>query len=85
VTNLVVNWGSAGVEFINADITMAMSRLPVALEMGLTTTDRFVSDGIAVGTAVLFDRLGPFGATTISTLADAANRVDFSSARSLPD
>ena len=85
VTNLVVSWGTAGVEFINADITLAMSRLPVAMEMGLSTTDRFDSDGIAVGTAVLFDRAGVFGATTISTLANPGSRVDFGSARSLPD
>ena len=85
VTNLVVSWGSAGVEFINADITLAMTRLPIAMEMGLSATDRFVSDGIAVGTAVLFDRAGSFGATTVTTLANAAHRVDFRSGRSLPD
>lgn len=85
VTNLVVSWGSAGVEFINADITLAMTRLPVAMEVGLSATDRFVDEGIAVGTAVVFDRAGPFGATTVTTLANARNRVDFGSARSLPD
>ncbi len=85
VTNLVVSWGSLGVEFINADITLAMARLPMTMEMGLSTTDRFCSDGIAVGTAVLFDRAGVFGATTISTLANPGNRVDFGSARNLPD
>lgn len=76
VANLVLSWGSAGVEFINADITLAISRLPVAMELGLSALDRTVNDGIAVGTAAMFDRHGQLGTATVVTLANAANRVE---------
>jgi acyl-coenzyme A thioesterase PaaI-like protein len=80
VANLVMSWGSAGVEFINADITLAISRLPVAMELGLCALDRTVADGIAVGTAAMFDRHGQLGTATVVTLANAGNRVDIGSA-----
>jgi hypothetical protein len=79
VTNLVMNWGSAGVEFINADITLAISRLPNAIELGLSALDRTVNDGIAVGTAAIFDRQGQLGIATVVTLANAANKVNIGS------
>jgi hypothetical protein len=76
VTNLVSNWGTAGLEFINADITLAITRLPAAMELGLCPIDRTVSDGIAIGTAAVFDRQGQLGLATVVTLANAAHRVD---------
>ncbi len=76
VANLVLSWGSAGVEFINADITLAITRLPVDMELGLYALDRTVNDGIAVGTAAMFDRHGQLGIATVVTLANSANRVD---------
>jgi hypothetical protein len=88
VANLVMSWGSAGVEFINADITLAITRLPVAMELGLYALDRTVNDGIAVGTAAMFDRHGQLGTATVVTPANAANRVDIGSsggAVTLPD
>jgi hypothetical protein len=79
VANLVMSWGSAGVEFINADVTLAITRLAVAMELGLYSLDRTVNDGIAVGTAAMFDRDGQLGTATVVTLANAGNRVDFGS------
>jgi acyl-coenzyme A thioesterase PaaI-like protein len=79
VTNLIMSWGSAGVEFINADITLAIARLPVALELGLCALDRTVDNGIAVGTAAMFDRQGQLGMVTVVTLANARNRVEIGS------
>ena len=73
VTNLVMSWGSAGVEFINADITLAITRLPSALELGLCALNRTVDNGIAVGTAAMFDRQGQLGVATVVTLANAGN------------
>ena len=75
ITNLVVSWGSRGVEFINADITLAMTRLPTAMELGLSALNRTVNDGIAVGTAAVFDRQGQLGVATVVTLANPENRV----------
>jgi len=76
-TSMVMNWGSAGVEYINTDITLALSRLPVSTEIGLAARERCAHDGIAVGTAVVFDREGPIGTSTVSSLANARRTVDF--------
>ena len=76
-TSMVMNWGSAGVEYINTDITLALARLPVSMEIGLSARERFAHDGISVGTAVVFDREGPIGTSTVSSLANAKRTVDF--------
>jgi hypothetical protein len=76
-TSMVMNWGSAGVEYINTDINLALSRLPVSMEIGLAARERFAHDGIAVGTAVVFDREGPIGTSTVTSLANARRTVDF--------
>jgi hypothetical protein len=76
VTNLVTNWGSAGLEFINADITLALSRLPTGKEVGLSALHRVEHDGIATGTAVVFDRLGPVGTSLVTAMANAEHAVD---------
>jgi hypothetical protein len=76
-TSMVMNWGAAGVEYINTDILLALSRLPVSSEVGLSARERFAHDGIAVGTAVVFDREGPIGTSTVTSLANARRSVDF--------
>ncbi|HEX2894253.1 MAG TPA: thioesterase family protein [Marmoricola sp.] len=76
-TSMVMNWGAAGVEYINTDITLALSRLPVSTEIGLSARERFADEGIAVGTAVVFDRRGPIGTSTVTALANARRTVDF--------
>jgi hypothetical protein len=76
-TSMVMNWGDVGVEYINTDITLVLSRLPVSMEIGLSARERFAHDGIAVGTAVVFDREGLIGTSTVSSLANAKRAVDF--------
>jgi len=76
VANVVANWGTRDLEFINADVTVNMVRLPRADEMGLSATEHLEDAGIAVGGAVLFDRDGPFGTVTVSALANAEHAVD---------
>ncbi len=75
--SMVTNWGSRGVEQINTDITLTLARLPVGLEIGLAATDRVSADGIAVGTAVVFDRQGKVGTVVVSSMANAKRAVDF--------
>ncbi len=77
-TSMVTNWGSAGVEFINTDISLALSRRPVSHEIGLRAVDHVAADGIAVGTAEVFDRGGALGSATVTALANARRTVDFS-------
>ena len=76
-TSMVVNWGTAGVQYINTDITLAISRVPVSLEVGLAATSWYSVDGIATGTATVFDRLGPIGTSTVTSIANARRSVDF--------
>ncbi|MEV7136069.1 acyl-CoA thioesterase domain-containing protein [Arthrobacter sp. NPDC093128] len=76
VSNVVSNWGSGGLQFINADVTLALARLPTELEFGLSAVDRVEADGLSVGTAVMFDRAGVFGTTTVLGLANALRSVD---------
>ena len=76
-TSMVCNWGDRGVEYINTDITLAISRPPVSQEVGLAAISRSAHDGIAVGTAVVFDREGVIGTSTVTSLANARRTVDF--------
>jgi len=76
-TSMITNWGSAGVQYINTDITLAISRVPVSQEVGLSTISRYSHDGIATGSAVVFDREGPIGTTTVTSISNARRAVDF--------
>ncbi len=75
--SLVTNWGDQGVEYINTDITLTLARLPEGVEIGLAAEDRVEHDGIAVGTAVVFDRTGPVGTSVVTSLVNARRTVDF--------
>ncbi|MGA8847113.1 MAG: thioesterase family protein, partial [Nocardioides sp.] len=76
--SLVCNWGSGGVEHINTDITLALARAPHGLEIGLSALDRVEADGIAVGTAAVFDRDGQLGTVMVTSIVNAKRAVDFS-------
>lgn len=75
-TSMVTNWGSGGVEHINTDISLALSRLPDGVRLGLRATDHVASDGIAVGTAEVYDATGPIGTATVTALANTRRTVD---------
>ena len=75
VTNLIANLGSAGLEYINPDVTLTIARLPAESEIGLALTDRVERRGLAIGTAVVFDRAGVLGTVTASGLANAHRTV----------
>ncbi|MFD4458694.1 acyl-CoA thioesterase domain-containing protein [Nocardia sp. NPDC058480] len=76
VTNVVINLGSSGLEYINADTTLTLTRLPEGDEAGLVGLDRISQDGIAVGTAAMYDRKGVFGTATVSSIANARGPAD---------
>lgn len=77
--SMVTNWGSGGVQFINTDIGLVLSRLPDGVVLGLRTVAHVADDGIAAGTAEVFDRRGPIGTVTVSSLANTRRTVDFTS------
>lgn len=79
-TNLMCNWGTAGVGYINTDVTMALSRLPEGPELGLRARDHVSNEGIAVCAATLYDRTGPLGTCMITALSNARRQVDVAAA-----
>lgn len=78
-TSMVCNWGSAGVEYINTDVDLALCRLPTSIEVGLRAVDHVACDGVAVGTAEVFDRSGTLGTATVTAVANTRRTVDFAS------
>jgi acyl-CoA thioesterase superfamily protein/acyl-Coa thioesterase superfamily protein len=76
LANMVGNWGDAGVQFINADVTLALARQPTETEIGLSAEHRVEHDGIAVATALMFDRAGVLGSVTVTAVANGQHAVD---------
>lgn len=76
-TSLVTNLGSAGVGYINGDLTVALCRLPVGDWIGLQADDHLTAEGISTGTATLFDVDGPFGTGMVTAVSNPAAQIDF--------
>lgn len=76
-TSLVTNLGSAGVGYINGDLTVALARLPSDDWIGAQGDSHWTADGVSVGTATLFDGQGPFGSGMVTSIANPAAQIDF--------
>lgn len=76
LASMTTHWGTTGLTFVNADMSLSLARLPVGREIGVAGHDRWESDGIAIGTALLHDRVGVFGTSTVSGLGNAHDLVD---------
>jgi Thioesterase-like superfamily len=76
-TSLTTNLGTKGIGYINGDLTVALSRLPVDEWVAVQADSHLAADGIAVGTATLFDRRGPFGTGVVTAVANPAAQIDF--------
>ena len=61
ITASIANWGSSGLQFINVDFTLVLSRLPEGPYLGLASLNHVSDDGVATGSAVLVDQRGPVG------------------------
>ena len=77
-TSLVTNLGTAGVGYINGDLTVALARLPRDEWIGVQADAHWAADGIAVGTSTLFDSHGPIGSGMVTAIANPAAQIDFS-------
>jgi hypothetical protein len=71
VTASLVNWSSAGLKFINADYTLTLSRLPEGPVIGLASHSHSTQDGIATGSAILFDEGGEIGSSISVSVAQS--------------
>jgi len=76
VASLVLNWGSAGLEFINADLSLHLCRLPEGGAVGVAPIKRLEGQGVMSGVTAIFDRRGEFGTVTIAALANSRKTVD---------
>ena len=71
VTASLVNWSSEGLKFINADYTLTLSRLPEGELIGLASQSHSTQDGIATGSALLFDEHGEIGSSISVSVAQS--------------
>lgn len=82
-TSLMTHWGTEGIGFINADLTVALARLPRSVDIGLEADEHLSDAGVAVGSATLFDRDGVFGTGTVVAVSNAGRQIDFTT-RGIP-
>jgi acyl-CoA thioesterase len=70
VTSSLSHWGTAGLQYINADYTITLSRVPQGTYIGLASMTHYGHAGVATGTATLFDETGPIGSGMANALAN---------------
>ena len=70
VASSLTHFGTEGLQYINADYTVSLSRLPEGSDIGLAALTYSGHDGVATGTAALFDRRGRIGSATATTLGN---------------
>lgn len=74
--NLVTNLGASRIGYINGDLTVALSRLPRGVFIGVQADTNFAENGVSVGSATLFDDAGAFGTSMVTAVANPASRID---------
>jgi hypothetical protein len=61
----LANSSSAGLDYINADLSRYLGRLPDDQWIGVEFADRVATDGVSVAYTRLYDRRGPIGWSTV--------------------
>ena len=74
ITAAIANWGTQALQFINADYTLTLSRLPDGPHIGLASLTHHSHDGIATGSATLVDHKGPIGSGVAVSIAHSGFR-----------
>ncbi len=57
----LTHYGASGLQFINADYTLTLSRLPQGPYLGMAALTHYSHAGVATGVATLVDEIGPIG------------------------
>lgn len=70
IASSLTHFDADGLQFINADYTLTLSRLPEGPYLGLAALTHSSHAGVATGTAVLVDENGPIGSATATALAN---------------
>jgi hypothetical protein len=61
----LANFGLDGLDYINADLTLHLGRLPEGEWIGVATSHRVAADGVSVAVCTLHDARGPVGTSTV--------------------
>ncbi len=69
-TNPFGNSGSAGLQFVNADITLYLHRLPAAEWLGFEVTAHHSHEGVAVAECAIYDEGGAVGRSIVCAVAN---------------
>jgi Thioesterase-like superfamily len=70
--NPLANSSTEGLQFINADLTLFLGRLPVSEWIGLDVAGHLGQDGIAVGQCTLYDTAGAIGWSSVCAITNTA-------------
>jgi hypothetical protein len=70
MTSSLTHYGTAGLNFINADYTLTLSRLPKGPYIGLAALTHYSHAGVATGVATIVDQFGPIGSGVATALAN---------------
>ncbi|MGC5258905.1 acyl-CoA thioesterase domain-containing protein [Gordonia sp. DT218] len=79
LANTLTSWSDRGIGFINHDVTILLSRLPVGQIVGIEADNHMSTDGIAAGTATMWDSDGRFGISVAGSVAHMAGSLDAAS------
>ncbi len=73
-TNPFANSGDQGLNFVNADVTLYLHRLPVTDWVGFEVAGHHSAEGIAVAECTLYDEQGPIGRSAVCAVANEHRR-----------
>ncbi|MFE3080186.1 acyl-CoA thioesterase domain-containing protein [Nocardia tengchongensis] len=76
-TSFITNWDGDSVPFINVDVTMNLFRMPESDGLGLESNGQHAADGIAIGSANLYDEYGTLGVSSVTAVANTQQQVHF--------
>lgn len=65
IASPLANFGPAGLDYINADLTLHLGRLPEGDWIGVETSHRVAEAGVSVAACTMHDRSGPIGSSTV--------------------
>lgn len=66
----LTHYGPSGLQFINADYTLTLSRLPEGHYLGLAALTHYSNAGVATGVATIVDEFGPIGSAVATALSN---------------
>jgi len=67
----LANSGSTGLDYINADLTLHLGRLPAGEWIGIEVVDRVATDGVSVASCRFHDASGPIGWSSVCAVLNA--------------